>query len=154
MTPFRFPLERVLDWRKLQLRAEEEKLAAAQQKLEMVTQRLSALAAAELKSEMGLRKLPTVDGSELQTVAAFQARIRKMNHALELEKQQCEKQIVAQRTRLLKARKDFRILEKLRERRHEAWVYLTEREIESIAADSYNSKLARAKSEAADEAEI
>jgi flagellar export protein FliJ len=154
MTSFRFPLDRVLDWRKLQMRAEEEKLAAAQQKLDTVTQRLTALAAAELKSEMGLRKLPSVNGSELQTVAAFQARVRKMNHALELERLQCEKLVAAQRTRLLKARKDFRILEKLRERRHEAWVYLSDREIESIAADSYNSKLARAKSDARDEAEM
>jgi flagellar export protein FliJ len=145
MTAFRFPLERVLDWRKLQMRAEEEKLAVAQHKLETVNQRMTMLDAAELKSERGLRELPSIEGSELQTVAAFQARVRKMHDALEVEKQQCEKQIAAQRTRLLKARKDLRILEKLKERRHEAWAYLSEREIESIAADSYNSKLARAK---------
>jgi flagellar export protein FliJ len=148
MTSFRFPLERVLDWRKLQLRAEEEKLAAVQQRLDAVTHRINALGAAELKSEWGLRKLTSMEGSELQTVAAFQARARKIREALEIEKQQCEKLVVAQRTRLLKARKDFRILEKLKERRHEAWTYLSEREIESIAADSFNSKLARARDEA------
>ncbi len=148
MSPFRFPLERVLDWRKLQLHAEEEKLAAHQQRLDTVNHRIHALGAAELKSEWGLRKLTSVEGSELQTVAAFQARARKIREALELEKQQCEKQVAAQRTRLLKARKDFRILEKLKERRQEAWVYLSDRELESIAADSFNSKLARERSEA------
>ena len=83
MTTFRFPLERVLDWRKLQMRAEEEKLAALQHRLdtgEPAHQR--ALGAAELKSESGLRKLTSVAGSELQTVAAFQTRVKKHRAAL------------------------------------------------------------------------
>jgi flagellar export protein FliJ len=147
MMPFRFPLDRVLEWRKLQMRAEEEKLAAIQQRLEQVNHRISALVSAELKSEWGLRKLQSVQGSELQAMATYQARARKLQEALELEKQQCEKLVTAQRARLMKARKDFRVLEKLKERRHEAWVYLSEKEIESIAADSYNSRLVQARSE-------
>jgi flagellar export protein FliJ len=145
MMPFRFPLERVLEWRKLQLHAEEEKLAALQQRLDLVIHRINAVTSAELKSEWGLRRLTSVGGSELQTVAAFQARARKMCEALEIEKQQCEKQVAAQRTRLLKARKDFRILEKLKERRHQTWLYLSDREVESIAADAHNSKMFRAR---------
>jgi flagellar export protein FliJ len=145
MTPFRFPLERVLEWRKLQLRAEEEKLAAQQQRLDVVNHRINAVTSAELKSEWGMRRLSSVAGSELQTVAAFQARTRKMCAALELEKQQCEKLLAAQRTRLLKARKDFRILEKLKERKQQAWLYLSDREAEGIAADAHNSKFLRAR---------
>lgn len=148
MMPFRFPLERVLEWRKLQMRAEEERLAAIQQRLEMVDQRIHALASADLQTEWGVRKLASVEGAELHGFPAFQARSRKMRDALEAEKLQCEKLAAAQRARLLKARKDYRVLEKLKERRHQAWVYLSDRELESIAADAYNSKLARARDEA------
>ena len=43
MKSFRFPLQRVLDWRSLQLRAEEEKLAGFQQKLAALIHRENAL---------------------------------------------------------------------------------------------------------------
>lgn len=143
MTRFRFPLERVLEWRKLQMRAEEEKLSLLQQRLDMVVSRISALASAELKSEWGLRKMVAVPGSDLHALSAFQDRARKLREALDAEKKQCDKLIAAQRTRLLRARKDFRVIEKLKERRLDAWQYLSERELEEVAADAYNSKLIR-----------
>jgi flagellar export protein FliJ len=145
MMPFKFRLERVLEWRELQMRAEEEKLAVAQQRLEAVEHRIRALASAELKSEWGLRKLPAVAGTDLHALSAFQDRARKLREGLELEKQQGEKQVAAQRTRLLRARKDFRVIERLRENRLSAWQYLSAREIESIAADAHNSKLIRSR---------
>ncbi len=49
----------------------------------------------------------------------------------------------ANNAKLLKARKDHRILEKLKETRYKNWVYLNEREIESTAAEAYLSKWAR-----------
>jgi flagellar biosynthesis chaperone FliJ len=53
----------------------------------------------------------------------------------------------AQRARLLQARKNYRMLEKLKERRHEAWSYEMNRELENTAADSHISKLVRSRSE-------
>lgn len=147
MTTFRFPLERVLEWRKLQMRAEEEKLAALQHRLGLINQRINVLSAAEMKSESGLRKLPTVSGAELHTVAAFQTRVKKHRAALDLELKQCQKLVEAQRARLLQARKNYRVLEKLKERRHEAWSYEMNRELENAAADSHISKLVRSRSE-------
>jgi flagellar export protein FliJ len=148
VTPFRFPLDRVLDWRRIQMRAEEEKLAIEQQKLDQVTQRIQTLASAEMRSEWDVRKLETAGAGDLRALSAFQTRARKMNEALIAEKQKCEKQIVAQRARLIKARKDFRILEKLKERRHKTWMYLSEREIENIAAEAHLSRIARERGEA------
>jgi flagellar export protein FliJ len=140
---FKFPLERVLDWRHLQMRAEEEKLAALQRRLDLTNHRRNALTSAELKSEWGLLKLTSVPGSELQALAAFQIRVRKECAALDLERLQCEKWIAAQRLKLLKARKDFRVLERLREKRKQAWTYLSNREVEDAAADAHISKLVR-----------
>jgi flagellar export protein FliJ len=146
MKAFRFPLEKVLGWRHLQMRAEEEKLAVLQQHLELLTRRANALASADFNSKVNVLKAPLVQGSELHALTAFQARIKKEKAALLAEKVQCEKRIALQRARLLKSRKDFRVLEKLRERRMEAWTYSFNQELESAAADAHISKLIRGES--------
>jgi len=148
MTPFRFPLERVLDWRRLQMRAEEEKLAALQHRLDLMNRRMSSLIAAEQKCEWGLRKQACLDGAELQALAAFQSQAKKQREGLALEQRQCEKQIEAQRARLVKSRKDYRILEKLKERRHQAWSYEADREVENTAAEAHIAKFIRDRSDA------
>jgi hypothetical protein len=44
---------------------------------------------------------------------------------------------------LLKARRDVRVLEKLKENRLREWTYLSDRETENIAAESFLAKWAR-----------
>ncbi len=146
MKAFKFPLEKVLGWRHLQMRAEEEKLALLQRYLENLNQRSSALAAAEMNSRFGLLKMASLQGSDLHALAPFQARVKRERDALSAETTQCEKRIVMQRVRLLKARKDFRVLEKLRERRLEAWRYESNRELENAAAEAHIAKLLRGES--------
>ena len=147
MKTFRFPLQRVLEWRGLQMRTEEEKLAGLLRRLDTLSQKINALTASELKSESEVLKLSSVTGSDLQALTAFRARVKKERDALEIERAQCAKQIALQRTRLLKARKDFRILEKLKDRQKKAWVILSDRELESVAADAHFSKLVHSGSE-------
>jgi hypothetical protein len=54
---------------------------------------------------------------------------------------------VEQRKRLLQARRDHTVLEKLKEKRLRTWSYLSDREIEETAAEAYISKWARNESE-------
>jgi flagellar export protein FliJ len=143
VTQFRFSLERVLELRRLQLQAEEEKLARLQQQLEGIDQRANAIASTELRSEWALRKMPAVAAPDLHTLSDFQARVRKVQAALAVEKQRVTKEIQAQRARLLNARREFRVIEKLRERRFKVWQYQADREIEGLSADAHNSKLIR-----------
>ena len=51
MKTFRFPLQRVLEWRALQLRVEEEKLAGLQQQLVSLLQLREKLAAERNRSQ-------------------------------------------------------------------------------------------------------
>ena len=147
MKTFRFSLQRVMEWRALQLRSEEEKLAVMTNRLDAVVRNMNALASADLRAERGLQELLVVEGGEFQALPAFQARVKKQYGILDVERRQCEQQITAQRAQLLKARKDFRVLERLKEKRLKTWLYLSDRELEVVAADAYNSKLARARSE-------
>ena len=143
MKTFRFPLQRVLEWRSLQLRVEEEKLAGLQQQLVSLLQLREKLAAAGNRSESHLFASGAAAGSDLQTWALYRARLAKQQELLKTQLQQCEKLILEQRQRLLKARTDHRVLERLKERRWRQWVYLNDREVEDTAAEVYLAKWGR-----------
>ncbi len=143
MKAFRFPLQRVLEWRALQLRVEEEKLAGLQQQMASLTQMQEQLAAARNRSEAHLFASGTAAGSCLQSWALYQARVAKQQDLLKKQLLQCEQLIAEQRQRLLKARTDHRVLEKLKERRWRQWVYLNDREMEDTAAEVYLARWGR-----------
>ncbi len=143
MKTFRFPLQRVLEWRALQQRVEEEKLAGLQQQLASLLQLGEQLASARNRSESHLFASGAAAGSDLQSWALYQARLAKQQELLKTQLLQCEKLILEQRQRLLKARTDHRVLEKLKERRWRQWVYLNDREVEDTAAEVYLAKWGR-----------
>jgi len=147
MKAFRFPLQRVLEYRELQMRTEEEKLSTVQNQLEEVLHRENALTAAQLNAEMSLLGRPLVEATEFRALSAFQLRIRSEKISLLAARANLETQIAEQRKRLLKVRKDCKILENLKDRRKKAWTYLSDREIENTAAESYISNWARSNAE-------
>jgi flagellar FliJ protein len=143
MKTFRFPLQRVLEWRALQLRVEEEKLAALQQQLASMLELREKLSAERNRSQSHLFASGTAAGSDLQSWALYQARLVKQQELLKTQLLQCEKLTFEQRQKLLKARTDHRVLERLKERRWRQWVYLNDREQEDTAAEVYLSKWSR-----------
>ena len=147
MKSFTFSLQRVLEWRELQVRTEEENLSTLQNKLAEVLHRENALVAAQLNAEMNLLGQPVVDGLEFRALAAFQVRVRHERVALAATRRKFEDQIAEQRKRLLKARKDWKVLENLKDRRKRVWTYLSDREIENTAAESYISNWVRSSAE-------
>jgi len=147
MKAFQFPLQRVLEWRELQMRTEEERLSTIQNKLAEVLHRENALTAAQLNAEMNVLGQPLVEATEFRALAAFQLRIRGEKISLVAARKNLEVQIAEQRKRLLKVRKDCKILENLKERRHKAWMYLHYRDLENTAAESFISNWARTNAE-------
>jgi flagellar export protein FliJ len=144
---FQFPLQRVLEYRELQMRTEEEKLSTIQNQLAEVLHRENALTAAQLTAEMNLLGRPLVEASQFRALSAFQLRIRGEKISLLAARSNLEIQIAEQRKRLLKVRKDCKILENLKEKRKKVWTYLSDREIENTAAESYISNWARSNAE-------
>jgi hypothetical protein len=144
MKRFQFPLQRVLEWRSLHMRSAEEQLTRLQEQHSALVHRENSLRAEELKAEMGVLKQPTIHGSDLQSLAAFQLRIRSERAGLQNERAKCQAEIVQQRTRVLIARRDFKVVERLKGKRLQSWTYLTDREIENTAAEAFLSRWARA----------
>jgi flagellar export protein FliJ len=147
MKAFQFPLQRVLEWRELQMRTEGERLSTIQNRLVEVQHRENALTAARLNAEMNVLSRPLVEATEFRALAAFQLRIRGEKVSLVAARKNLEIQIAEQRKRLLKARKDCKILENLKERRKKSWTYLHDRELENTAAESFISNWARSNAE-------
>jgi flagellar export protein FliJ len=147
MKTFHFRLQRVLEYRELQMRTEEEKLSTIQNQLAEVLHRENALTAAQLNAEMNLLGRPVVEATEFRALSAFQFRIRSEKVSLLAARKNLETQIAEQRKRLLKVRKDCKILQNLKDRRKKAWTYLSDREIENIAAESYISNWAHSNAE-------
>lgn len=147
MKTFRFTLQRVLEWRALQARREEETLSTLQSKLAAIAHRESEIDLSELNAEMNVLRQAAVPGSEFRALAAFQIRIRSERVSLKANRQRLERQIDEQRKRLLKARKDYKIVESLKEKRYKQWVYLSDRELENTAAESYISNWIRSNAE-------
>jgi len=143
MKTFRFPLQRVLEWRALQQRVEEEKLSGLRQQLTSLLQLRKQLSSERNRSQSQLFSSGTAAGSDLQSWALYQARLVKQQELVKTQLGQCEKLILEQRQRLLKARTDHRVLERLKERRWRQWVYLNDRELEDTAAEVYLSKWSR-----------
>jgi flagellar FliJ protein len=143
MKTFRFPLQRVLEWRALQLRVEEEKLASLQQRLTALVQLREKLASERDRSESHLFSSGTAAGSDLQSWALYQARLAKQQDLLKTQLLQCEKLVLEQRQKLLKARTDHRVLERLKERRWRQWLHLNDREVEDTANEVYLAKWTR-----------
>src|SRR5512140_2849680 len=99
MKIFRFPLQRVLEWRALQLRVEEEKLATLQQQLTSMLELREKLDSARNRSESHLFVSGTAAGSDLQSWALYQARLVKQQEVLKTQIVQCEKLTLEQRQR-------------------------------------------------------
>ena len=143
MKAFHFSLQRVLEWRALQQRTEEEKLSSLQQTLSALLMRDKELQTSLLKSELDLRARPSIPAFEIGALTGFRRRIELERKNLRTATFKVECEIDAQRKKLLQARRDYRILEKLRARKYAEWSYLNDREIENIAADAFLAQWTR-----------
>ncbi len=137
MKAFQFSLERVLQWRATQLHLAEEKLSQTQNLLAQLSSQEQMLVASYQNTAAELVSWAALGGAELHRLSAFRERTLRLRQAVHVQKVSCEALIREQQQQVLEAKKQHRILEKLKERQWENWQYLHEREIENTAADSY-----------------
>jgi hypothetical protein len=76
-------------------------------------------------------------------LAAYLVRSRKEDESVQAQIVQCRKEIAQQRARYQAAKRDFRLLEKLRARRLASWNTEADREMERLASELHLSRLAR-----------
>jgi hypothetical protein len=148
MKRFQFSLETVRRWRlervgveELKLRqilAEEHKLAA----MKVQIQSELAQAVQQVIRQSSMQPL------ELESLDSFRLYVRGRVRNLESQERQCGAKIIEQRNQLLEARRQFELLERLREKAMKEWQAAGNKEQEELAAELFLAKSIRERNRA------
>jgi hypothetical protein len=137
MKSFQFPLQRALDWRRIELQLAEARL---QQQLAAITELDRAraeLEAAGIRSESEVREFSPLEGRDLTALGTFRLAIKVRAKQIASRKVECQRELAARQASLVEARRRCRLLERLKERRWTEWESDHDRELEELASDSY-----------------
>jgi flagellar export protein FliJ len=142
MTTFAFRLERVLRWRQAKLDLEQFALSRLLAESARWDALLAKLENAGAEAVTQVLSAGPVRGGDLGALAGYQQRLgRQRQHALD-RRRECERKMEQQRARLLAARREYRLLERLRQVRRAEWETAVNREFEALAAETYLARWA------------
>lgn len=143
MKRFHFPLETARRWRleragieELKLRqilSEKEKLAAAKGRI----QEEIAQSARQVLGQ------PSIPGLELETLDSFRLHVSSRVRKIEDQERECEVRIVEQRNKVLDARRQFELIERLRQKAMTEWRAAGNKEQEDLTAELFLAKSIR-----------
>jgi hypothetical protein len=137
MRTFEFPLRQALKWRKTQLEVEENKLQQLAASLEEIALAAVRLDLVKGRAEVAVRQSAVVEAGDLWALAAYRQRLIAELQALAQRRTACELQVAAQKQKVMEAQRQCRLLEKLEQRRRAEWQREADREMESLAAESF-----------------
>ena len=146
MKRFHFPLERIRQFRRLQMETEESRLAECRQRLEAVNhmvaeldrQREDADEDARRRTGAGLAK-----PAELESLALWRGHARRLDAELAERRSKEAVAVELQRRRLVEARRKYEILDRLRDKTLRGWRADWDRETEALAGELYLSRWSR-----------
>ena len=137
MTNFAFRLEKVLRWRQARLELEQFALSRLAAECAHWDEVLAKLSQARTDAQTLMRSSETVNGLDLAALGRYQQHLDQQRTAAFERRRECGQRMEQQRGRLLQARRDHRLLEKLRQTRHAEWETAVNREFEALSAENY-----------------
>jgi hypothetical protein len=143
MNPFRFPLQKVLDWRRTQLEMEETKFRRQAEALAGLDRASAQWNAAGNTAERQVRDWNPVAGGELAALGSYRLHVKLKETELVLPRAECRKELGRRQDAMLEARRRLRLLERLRERRLAEWCAARDKELEDLASEAYLAKWKR-----------
>jgi flagellar biosynthesis chaperone FliJ len=148
MKRFKFPLETVRRWRLERVGIEELKLRqilAEKHKLAAIKAQIQSEIAQTLQQVLGQSSMRPL---ELESLDSFRLYVRGLVRNLESQERQCGAKIIEQRNQLLEARRQFELLERLREKAMREWRAAGNKEQEEMAAELFLAKSIRKRNRA------
>lgn len=142
MKAFRFPLQRVLQWRAMQCQLEDAVTARLTGQRDAIANAISNIVAQRMSAANAILDQPIIAAVEIQTVAAYQTTTDQQIVQLKSKARELDREIAAQLRKSAEARRKKKLLETLREDRLEEWTTLRNAEDEAAAADSWLSRFA------------
>jgi flagellar biosynthesis chaperone FliJ len=137
MTTFKFRLERVMRWRQSKLEVEQFTLSRLSVERARWDHVLAELETSRAHADRLVLSSVSVHGRDLQAMVRYKELIGKQEQMALTRRAECDRKIEQQRDRLMQARREFRLLEKLRHLRRTEWEAAVDREFEALAAESY-----------------
>jgi flagellar export protein FliJ len=144
MNSFRFPLERVLEWRATELQMAEERFRVQSAELARLEQVRAALEAEFTGAEAAVRHAAAPCGGDFAALDAFRLHIRAEEDRLARDRADRLRGVEECRRGMLEARRRCRLLERLKERRFEEWRTESARELEQLASEAFLARWPRA----------
>jgi hypothetical protein len=146
MNPFRFRLEKVLEWRRLQLEQEEARFRRQSALLAEIDRSRADLEAAGVHTEAQVRQWNPVEGRDLAALGAYRVEIRRQQDRMAEARREAVRQLADQQQKLLEAQRRCRLLERLKERRLAEWREGFDRELQELASESFLARWNRERS--------
>jgi len=143
MKAFEFRLQRVLEWRRVQLELEENRLQRQLAALAELDRARAGLEAAAIGAELQVRAWSSLSGRDLAALSGFRRHVQNEERTLAARRANSQREMDAQETAMLEARRRCRLLERLRERQWAEWQAAGDREMEQFATESYLAGIIR-----------
>ena len=90
MTSFHFRLEKVLEWRRIELEQEEARFRSQSDALAAIDRRRAELEAGGIRAEVQVREWNPLAGNDLTALSAYRAHVRRSESRLSAERQACQ----------------------------------------------------------------
>ena len=145
MKKFSFPLDRVLNWRRLECERERARLEQRIAEHGAVEQRAFSIRRERDNTGQGIAEARVITGTEVATLVHWQMAVRRQLKELEIEEAKAADRIREQRTVVQEAESKVRLLERLREKRHGQWTVDLAREEETFATEVHLARFVRMK---------
>ena len=142
MKRFEFRLNRVLEYRQQQAEAERNRLQLLFHRARALADERNRLTNQLAESRDEAIGSGTVSGAELMALSQFSRYVENRTVELDKDRRTLEKQIEQQRQVVVAADRRVTLLEKLRTRQEAVWLAEQEKELETLASDSFMARLA------------
>lgn len=140
MQRFRFTLERVRQWRREQAEIEEGALGKLVARRQSLIDRMGLLQRERSEGDAALVRCTTVQAQELAAVESARQWFKIEATRLVLQVRETDKQIELQRARVVQARRNYELLQRLKDRALHKWQQEADRELDQLAADVFLSQ--------------
>ena len=147
MKDFRFPLERVLEWRRIELDLEQARFEQQMMEVTELDSERANIEAAGIRSEIEVRAWRPLTGNDLTALAAFRRHVIGKEKQIEARCEEARRKLEIRKSAMIEARRRCELLERLKRRRLGEWQTAADRELEELAAESYLARFARRSSD-------
>jgi flagellar FliJ protein len=140
---FRFPLDSLLRLRELNMEREDEKLAVLFAEKKRLEQELESLRSDRASAGAALARQHELASCDLRATASYIVGLNSRITILAEQVKHLSEDIRRQQQQCLEARRDHKIVEKLKERRLGEWSQEAARQQESLASEAFLAKHGR-----------